>query len=62
MSQFDGPVRRRGGDLNVYTGLLCVATVVLLAGVILLATRNAEHSGDGNSPGSGGMFKLVDSR
>ncbi len=60
MSQFDGQVRRKGGDLNVYTGLLCVATVVLLAGVILLATRNAEHSSEGTSPG--GMFKLVNSR
>ncbi len=59
MSQFDGQVRRRGGDLNVYTGLLCVATIVLLAGVILLATRNLEHSGEGTSPG--GMFKLVNS-
>ncbi len=60
MSQFDGPVRRKGGDLNVYTGLLCVAAVVLLAGVILLATRNVEHSGDDSSPGT--MFKLVNSR
>ena len=59
MSQFDGQIRRRGGDLNVYTGLLCVAAVVLLAGVILLAARNAKHSGDKNSPGSGGMFTLV---
>ena len=60
MSQFDASVRRKGGDLNVYTGLLSVAVIVLLAGVILLASRNAEHSGDDNSPG--GMFKLVGSR
>ena len=53
MSQFAGPVRRRGGDLNVYTGLLCVAAVVLLAGVILLATRNAEHSSEGTEQAAG---------
>ncbi len=62
MSQFDASVRRKGGDLNVYTGLLSVAVIVLVAGVILMAARNAEHSSDDNSPGSGGMFKLVDSR
>ncbi len=60
MSQFDASVRRKGGDLNVYTGLLSVAVIVLVAGVILLASRNAEHSGSDGSPG--GMFKLIDSR
>lgn len=62
MSQFEGSVRRKGGDLNVYTGLLCVATVVLLAGVILLATRNIEHSSSSDTASAGSMFKLVDSR
>ncbi len=60
MSQFDASVRRKGGDMNVYTGLLSVAVIVLVAGVILMAARNAEHSKIDNSPG--GMFKLVDSR
>ncbi len=60
MSQFDASIRRKGGDLNVYTGLLSVAVIVLVAGVILLASRNAEHSSGDNSPG--GMFKLLDSR
>ncbi len=45
MSQFgNAPVRRSGGDLDVYTGLLCVAFLVLLAGVILLAKGNMDHS------------------
>ncbi|MHC4219081.1 MAG: hypothetical protein ACYSU7_11570 [Planctomycetota bacterium] len=58
MSQFQTPVRRSGGELDVYTGLLCVAFLVLLAGAILLATGNMEHSRvDGNA---GGPFKLVD--
>ncbi len=60
MSQFDASIRRKGGDLNVYTGLLSVAVIVLVAGVILMASRNAEHSSRDNSPG--GMFKLIDSR
>ncbi len=57
MSQFNTPVRRRGGDLDVYTGILCAAFLVLLTGVILLATANMTHSTtDGRS---GSMFKLV---
>ena len=59
MSQFNtsGPVRRTGGDLNVYTGLLCVAFLVLAVGVVLLMKRNGEHSGHGKAPG--GAFTLV---
>ncbi len=60
MSQFDAAVRRKGGELNVYTGLLSVAVIVLVAGVILMASQNIEHSIEGNSPG--GMFKLIGSR
>lgn len=57
MSQFNTPVRRRGGDLDVYTGILCAAFLVLLTGVILLATANTRHSTtDGRS---GSMFKLI---
>ena len=58
MSQFQSSVRRTGGELDVYTGLLCVAFLVLLAGAILLATRNMDHSRVGNDPGS--PFKLVE--
>ena len=61
MSQFDAPmgsVRRTGGGLNVYTGLLCVAFLVLAAGVVLLIKRNSEHSAEGNR--SGGPFQFVE--
>ncbi len=58
MTQFNAPMpRRASGDLDVYTGLLCVAFLVLAAGVALMATKNISHSADGNEPG--GMFKLV---
>ena len=57
MSQFQTPIRRSGGEIDVYTALLFAAFVVLLGGVILLATGNIQHSAAGNSPGS--MFKLV---
>ena len=58
MSQFQAPVRRTGGDLDVYTGILCAAFLVLVAGVILLATQNMKHSASNNEPG--GIFKLVE--
>ncbi len=61
MTQFDAPmgsVRRTGGGINVYTGLLCVAFLVLLAGVVLLMKRNSEHSAVDNR--SGGPFELVE--
>jgi hypothetical protein len=51
MSQFQSPVRRTGGELDVFTGLL-------LAGAILMATNNMDHSRVGNDPGS--PFKLVE--
>lgn len=58
MSQLNAPVRRKGGDLDVYTGLLFVAFLVLVAGIALLVLRNMEHSAVGNS--SGGPIKLID--
>lgn len=58
MSQFTNPVRRSGGQLDVYTGILAAAFLVLLAGVILLAFNNMEHSAQGNQPG--GVVKLVE--
>jgi hypothetical protein len=58
MTQFQTPaVRRRGGDLDVYTGLLLVATIVLAVGVTLLAMTNIEHSKDGTT--QGGVLTLV---
>ncbi|HRP62931.1 MAG TPA: hypothetical protein PK400_06545 [Phycisphaerales bacterium] len=61
MSQFNAPVRRSGGELDVYTGLLCAAFVVLVAGVSLMALKNIDHSA-ADRGGSGGMLKLVESR
>ena len=58
MTQLNSPIQRRGGEVDVYTGILCAAVLVLLTGVVLLATSNIKHSStDGQS---GSMFKLVD--
>ena len=58
MRQLNTPIRRRGGEIDVDTGILCAAVLVLLTGVVLLATSNIRHSStDGQS---GSMFKLVD--
>lgn len=59
MSQLNTPIRRAGGELDVYTALLSAAVLVLLGGVIWIALANSEHSkADAND--SGGPFKLVD--
>ena len=58
MSQFNVPVRRSGGGVDVYTGMLFVAFLVLAAGVGLLAMRNTAHSKVENSPG--GLVKMID--
>ena len=59
MSQFTAPtVRRTGGDVNVYTGLLVVAFLVLVGGLVMLALRNIEHSKDGQQ--GGGVMTLVE--
>jgi len=58
MTQFTTTTpRRTGGDLDVYTGLLCAAFLVLAAGVALLANKNMSHSKDANS--EGGVLTLV---
>jgi hypothetical protein len=57
MSQFNAPVRRAGGQLDVYTGVLAAAVLALLAGVILLGARNISHSRTASQPG--GVLKLV---
>ena len=59
MSQFNAPIRRSGGEIDVYTGLLCAAFLVLLTGVILLAARNTGHSAAAADNQPGGMFTLV---
>ena len=57
MSQFGTP-SRRGGDLDVFTGLLAGALIVLLAGVVMLALQNIEHSSVDGQPG--GILTLVE--
>ncbi len=57
MSQFNAPVRRTS-DIDVYTSILCVAFLVILSGIVMLALRNVEHSRVGSQ--AGGMFKLVE--
>ena len=57
MSQFNAPVRRTGGDLDVYTGILCAAFLVLVVGVVLVGIRNVEHSRLDNQ--AGGVVTLV---
>jgi len=63
MTQFTTPTpRRAGGDIDVYTGLLCAAFLVLAAGVALMATQNMKHSESRPGSGDGGIFKLVAKR
>ena len=60
MTQFNTPTpRRSGGELDVYTGLLFAATLVLAAGVALVAMSNMKHSATNNTGDDGGVLKLV---
>ncbi|MBC03247.1 MAG: hypothetical protein CMJ34_08070 [Phycisphaerae bacterium] len=43
MSIMNAPVRKSGGDLDVYTGLLFAAFVVLVAGVVTVAMANMKQ-------------------
>lgn len=62
MTQFNTPIARRsGGDLDVFTGLLAVAFLVLVAGVVYMAMANMKHSASSATANDGGMFKLVES-
>lgn len=56
MSQFNAPVKRTGGGISVYTGLLAAALIVLLIGVGLMAKQNMDHSESSNP------LSLVDGR
>lgn len=58
MTQFQtSSVRRKSGDMDVYTGLLLVATIVLAIAATVLFMSNTEHSAvDGQA---GGAFKLI---
>jgi len=50
--------RRSDGEMDVYTGLLAAALLVLLLGIAALAIGNSSHS-DMNNQG-GGPFTVVD--
>jgi len=56
MSQFNAPVKRVGGGIDVYTGLLWAAFIVLLLGVALMAMNNTEHNETSNP------IALIDAR
>ena len=43
MSSMTAPVRRSGGDLDVYTGLLFAAFLVLTAGLVSVAMANSSQ-------------------
>ena len=60
MSQFNAPVRRAGGDLDVYTAILGIALLVLIGGIALLAMRNIKHSATNGT--DGGIITLVESK
>jgi hypothetical protein len=62
MTQFNAPTpRRASGDIDVYTGLLGAAMLVLAAAVFLIATANMKHSTQPNQD-NGGMFTIVPKR
>lgn len=44
MSMMNAPIRRTGGDIDVYTGLLFAAFVVLLTGTIAVAMANMDQT------------------
>ena len=61
MTQLNTPqVKRASGGVDVYTGLLCVAFLVLAAGVGLMVKRNMDHSAADGQQGS--FLKLVSAR
>ncbi len=43
MSSMTAPIRRSGGDLDVYTGLLFAAFLVLTAGLVSVAMANSTQ-------------------
>jgi len=61
MTQFGTPARRMSGEIDVYTGLLAVAALVLMAGIAIVAMENVEHSKTSDSD-QGGPIKLITSR
>ncbi len=58
MSQSNAQQVRAGGGIDVYTGLLAGAFLVLAVGVGMLAMKNIEHSKVDSS--EGGVLQLVE--
>jgi hypothetical protein len=58
MSQLNTPVRRSGGEPDVYTALLGAAALALLLGIAALFFANTSHSKAGNQ--EGGPFAIVE--
>lgn len=57
-TQFGTPVRRVGGEVGVYTALLGIAALVLMAGIAIVALQNIEHSKLSDSD-QGGVLTIV---
>lgn len=58
MSQFNAQVRRSGASVDVYTGLLFAAMLVLAAGAAFMMIKNIDHSATPDRD-DGGPFKVV---
>ena len=59
MTQFDTPTVTKSASLDVFTGLLLVATILLAGGVAWMVLVNTEHS-KLTDRSDGGPIVLID--